>query len=86
MKIRGGEAKEDAKLSEFQQELLQLAGVLHGEDIEGNDFEKIKKEMTVKEGDAYMESSLRRFLRAGLNAKRMGLDGDQIIITTPSPL
>ncbi|PKI57769.1 hypothetical protein CRG98_021836 [Punica granatum] len=49
VKIREAEAKEEAKLSEFQQEMLQLAAVLKGDNIFTSYPEKLGKDMTVKE-------------------------------------
>ncbi|KAJ0083584.1 hypothetical protein Patl1_29379 [Pistacia atlantica] len=45
VKIRPGEANEEAQLSEFQQELLQLAAVLKGDNIFTSFPEKIGKDM-----------------------------------------
>ncbi|PSR90135.1 Non-specific phospholipase [Actinidia chinensis var. chinensis] len=84
VEIRGGEANENAKLSEFQQELVQLAAVLKGDHILTSFPEKIGKEMTVKEGNEYMEDALKRFFEAGLAAKKMGVDKEQIVKMRPS--
>ena len=84
VEISGGEANEDAKLSEFQQELVQLAAVLKGDHILTSFSEKIGKEMTVKEGNEYMEDALKRFFEAGLAAKKMGVDKEQIVNMRPS--
>ncbi|PON75779.1 Acid phosphatase [Parasponia andersonii] len=84
VRIRKGEAKEDAKLSEFQQELVQLAAILKGDNILTSFHENIGKEMTVKEGKEYMEEAVKRFFEAGLYAKRMGVDEEQIVQMRPS--
>ncbi|XAR62386.1 Phospholipase C [Bertholletia excelsa] len=84
VKIREGEANEDAKLTEFQQELLQLASVLKGDDILTSFPGKLGKEMTVREGKAYMEDAVKRFFEAGLAAKKMGVDEDHIVKMRPS--
>ncbi|EXC10892.1 hypothetical protein L484_002556 [Morus notabilis] len=84
VKIRKGEAKEEAKLSEFQQELMQLAAVLKGDNILTSYPEKTGKETTVKEGKQYMEDAVKRFFEAGLYAKRMGVDEEQIVQMRPS--
>ncbi|XP_061984994.1 non-specific phospholipase C2-like [Populus nigra] len=83
-RIRKSEPNEDAKLTEFQQELLQLAAVLKGEDTLTSYLEKIGKEMTVKQGNDYMEDAVKRFLEAGLHATRMGVDEEQIVQMRPS--
>ncbi|KAL5766299.1 hypothetical protein ACOSP7_016916 [Xanthoceras sorbifolium] len=84
VKIRQGAANENAKLSEFQQEMLQLAAVLKGDHILSSFPDKIGKEMTVKEGKEYMEDAVKRFLEAGLLAQKMGVDGEQIVQMKPS--
>ncbi|KAJ6755014.1 NON-SPECIFIC PHOSPHOLIPASE C2 [Salix purpurea] len=83
-RIRKSEPNEDAKLTEFQQELLQLAAVLKGENTLTSYLEKMGKEMTVKQGNDYMEDAVKRFLEAGLYAKRMGVDEEQIVQMRPS--
>ncbi|KAK4492343.1 hypothetical protein RD792_003147 [Penstemon davidsonii] len=82
--IRQTEANEDAKLSEFQQELVQLAAVLKGDDILTSYPVKIGKEMTVKEGTEYMENAVKMFFEAGRAAKKMGVDGEHIVKMRPS--
>lgn len=89
-KIRDGEPKEGAKLSEFQQELLQLAAVIKRDYVSTSYLENIGKEMTVKEGHKYMEDAVKEFLEAGLHAQSMGVNEEQIVqmrpfLTTKSP-
>ncbi|KAB2021346.1 hypothetical protein ES319_D07G132800v1 [Gossypium barbadense] len=83
-RIRRGEAIEEAKLSEFQQELVQLAAVLKGDHILTSYPERIGKDMSVKEGKEYMEDAVKRFFEAGHYAKKMGVDGEQIVQMKPS--
>ncbi|XP_010926985.1 non-specific phospholipase C2 [Elaeis guineensis] len=83
-KIRNGEANEDAKLSEFQQELMQLASVLNGDQLLTSFEEKILKQMNVREGIAYMENAVKRFFEAGMTAKKMGVDEEKIVKMRPS--
>ncbi|KAK2640979.1 hypothetical protein Ddye_022742 [Dipteronia dyeriana] len=84
VKIRQSGPNENAKLSEFQQEMLQLAAVLKGDHILSSFPETIGKEMTVKQGKEYMEDAVKRFLEAGLLAKKMGVDGEQVVQMKPS--
>ncbi|KAG1331821.1 non-specific phospholipase C2 [Cocos nucifera] len=83
-KIRNGGANEDAKLSEFQQELMQLASVLNGDQLLASFEEKILKQMNVREGIAYMENAVKRFFEAGKTAKKMGVDEEKIVKMRPS--
>ncbi|CAN1250456.1 Non-specific phospholipase C2 [Linum perenne] len=82
--IRQGDANEDAKLSEFQQEMLQLAAVLKGDHILSSYPNEIGKKMSVKEGTVYMEDAVKRFFQAGRFAKKMGVDDEQIVQMKPS--
>ncbi|KAL9458580.1 hypothetical protein AB3S75_007446 [Citrus x aurantiifolia] len=84
IKIRQGEANENAKLSEFQQELMQLAAVLKGDHVLTSFPDNIGKDMTVKEGKEYMEDAVKRFFDAGLQASKMGVDVEQIVQMKPS--
>lgn len=84
VKIRNSTANEGAKLSEFQQELMQLASVLNGDHLLTNFQEKVVKQMSVRQGIAYAESSVKRFFEAGKSAMRMGVDSEQIVKMRPS--
>ncbi|XP_043718686.1 non-specific phospholipase C2-like [Telopea speciosissima] len=84
VKLRKGEAKEDAKLSEFQKELIHLAAVLKGDHLLTTYPKKIGKQMTVKEGKQYVEDAVNRFFEAVHSAKRMGVDEEQIVKMRPS--
>ncbi|KAG6480776.1 non-specific phospholipase C2-like [Zingiber officinale] len=83
VRIRRTEANEDAKLSEFQQELMQLASVLNGDHLLINFRDKLKN-MNVREGIAYMDTAVNRFFEAGMSAKKMGVDDEQIVQMRPS--
>ncbi|XP_022153255.1 non-specific phospholipase C2 [Momordica charantia] len=84
VKIRNSPANENAKLTEFQQELMQLAAVMNGDSTLTSYPEAIGKEMSVKEGREYMKEAVRRFFEAGRLAKRMGVSEDQIVQMRPS--
>ncbi|KAH6810743.1 non-specific phospholipase C2 [Perilla frutescens var. frutescens] len=84
VKIRQLDANEDAPLSEFQQELMQLAAVLKGEDILTSFPRNIAKNMTVRQGKDYMENAVKSFFEAGFAAKKMGVDSNQIVKMRPS--
>ncbi|KAG6682601.1 hypothetical protein I3842_13G151000 [Carya illinoinensis] len=84
VKVRNTEANENAKLSEFQQELLQLAAVLKGDNTFTSYPEKIGKDMNVKQGTEYVDDAVKRFFEAALYAKKMGVDGEQIVQMRPS--
>ncbi|ESW18114.1 hypothetical protein PHAVU_006G014100 [Phaseolus vulgaris] len=84
VKIREGGPNEDAQMSEFQQELIQLAAVLKGDNILTSFPGKIGKDMTVKQGKYYMDDAVRRFFEAGRYAKKMGVNEEHIVQMKPS--
>ncbi|KAL6519011.1 Phosphatidylglycerol/phosphatidylinositol transfer protein [Orobanche hederae] len=85
VKIRQGDANEDAKASEFQKELMQLAAVLKGEDILTSfPHGKIGENTSVRRGKEYMENAVEIFFEAGFAAKKMGVDEEQIVKMRPS--
>ncbi|KAK7400945.1 hypothetical protein VNO78_12254 [Psophocarpus tetragonolobus] len=84
VKIRKGGPNEDAKLSEFQQELIQLAAVIKGDNIFTSFPRTIGKNMTVKQGKDYMDDAVRRFFEAGRSARKMGVNEEHIVQMKPS--
>ncbi|KAK9125026.1 hypothetical protein Scep_013872 [Stephania cephalantha] len=84
VKLRRGEADEDRKLSEFQQELVQLAAALNGDHTLTSYPNMIGKKMSVREGKEYMEDAVKRFFEAAAFATKMGVDGEQIVQMRPS--
>ncbi|KAG6537781.1 non-specific phospholipase C2-like [Zingiber officinale] len=84
LKIRPTEANEEAKLTEFQQELVQLASALNGDHILIDFQDKIVNNMTVREAIDYVDAAVERFLEAGRSAKKMGVDEEQIVKLRPS--
>eukprot|EP01018_Ginkgo_biloba_P016443 Gb_28042 [translate_table: standard] len=83
-KIRQTGPNEDAKLSEFQQELIQLAAQLNGDYTLKSYPDEIGKNMKVKEGQKYLEDSVRRFFEASLMAKKLGAQDFEIVQMRPS--
>jgi phospholipase C len=84
-RIRQTEANEEAKLSSFQQEIVQLAAVLNGDHQLSSLQDRIRDKMNVREGTSYMRNAVRRFFEAGMSAKRMGVsDDEQIVKMRPS--
>lgn len=84
MRIRTTEANEEAKLTEFQQELVQLASALSGDHLLIGFQDKIVNNMTVREGIDYVDAAVNRFFEAGRSAKKMGVDDEQIVQLRPS--
>ncbi|XP_020230449.1 non-specific phospholipase C2 [Cajanus cajan] len=84
VKIRKTGPNEDANLSEFQQELIQLAAVLKGDNIFTSFPGTIGKDMTVKQGKDYMDDAVSRFFEAGRYARKMGVNEEHIVQMKPS--
>jgi len=83
-KIRQSGANEEAKLSDFQKELVQLAAILNGDYTLKSYPDEIGKKMNVREGKKYMGDSVRRFFEAGRLAKSLGADDHEIVKMRPS--
>lgn len=75
--------KEDASLSEFQEELIQLASQLNGDHVL-NAYPHIGKGMTVGQANRYAEDAVARFLEAGKTALRAGANESAIVIMRPA--
>lgn len=83
MSLRPWGPKEDATLSEFQVEMIQLASQLVG-DYVLNTYPDIGKGMTVGEANRYAEDAVKRFLEAGRTALKAGANESAIITMRPA--
>lgn len=81
--LRSRGPEEDAKLSEFQVELIQLASQLNGDHVL-NAYPNIGKNMTVGEANKYAEDAVKRFLEAGRAALRAGANDSAVVTMRPS--
>ncbi|KAL9423140.1 hypothetical protein AB3S75_035267 [Citrus x aurantiifolia] len=84
LKLRDGEAKEDAKLTDFQQELVQMAATLNGDYKKDIYPHKLVEEMTVAEGAKYVEDAFKKFRGQCEKAEAEGVDESQIVVV-PTP-
>ena len=86
MKLREAEAKEDAKLSEFQEELVQMAAALKGDHKKDTYPHKIVEDMNVADASVYVHSAFNRFLDECQKAKTSGsYDSSYIVVCPPTP-
>lgn len=83
MSLRPWGPKEDASLSEFQVEMIQLASQLNGDHVLSA-YPDIGKSMTVGEANKYAEDAVTRFLEAGKAALRAGANESAIVTMRPS--
>ncbi|KAK6936932.1 hypothetical protein RJ641_033962, partial [Dillenia turbinata] len=70
VKIRKGEANDDAKLIGA----IAACFFTKRDDILTSYPNKMGQQMTVKQGKKYMEDAVKRFFEAGLVAERKGID------------
>ncbi|XP_015086362.1 non-specific phospholipase C1 [Solanum pennellii] len=75
--------REDAKLSEFQIELIQLASQLNGDHVLKN-YADIGRKMSVREANEYVDAAVNRFLEAGRAALRTGANESAIVAMRPA--
>uniref|UniRef100_A0A0D6R088 Uncharacterized protein n=1 Tax=Araucaria cunninghamii TaxID=56994 RepID=A0A0D6R088_ARACU len=83
-KIRKSGAQEEAKLSEFQEELVQLAAQLNGDYTLKSYPDELGKKMNVREANKYIEDSVARFLEASRLAIKLGAHDNEIVKMRPS--
>ncbi|KAI5329515.1 hypothetical protein L3X38_028912 [Prunus dulcis] len=82
--LRSTEANEDAGLSEFQGEVVQLAGVLNGDHFLSSFPDEMSKKMSVKQAHGYVKGAVSRFIRASKEAIKLGADQSAIVDMTSS--
>ncbi|KQK02781.1 non-specific phospholipase C6 [Brachypodium distachyon] len=78
-------AKEHGLLSDFQRELVELAGFLNGDYMLASFAQEAQKNMTVKQADAYVRRAITSFLQASKQARRLGAN-ESAIVTMRSSL
>ncbi|GER51805.1 non-specific phospholipase C6 [Striga asiatica] len=77
--LRKEEANENRGLSEFQDELVQLAAVLKGDHYLSSFPNEMVKKMKVREANEYVKGAVPRFIRASKEAKKLGADPSAIV-------
>lgn len=85
MEMREGGAKEEAKLSEFQEEIVQLAAVLNGDHRKDIYPDKLVENMTVAEAAKYAQDGFKKFLNECEKARASGVDEEEIVECPTSP-
>lgn len=80
MKLRNVEANDRRQISEFQEELVQLAAVLKG-DVKKEIYpKKLVEKMSVVEAASYCENALKSFFNECEKAKENGADESQVVV------
>ncbi|KAK1583645.1 hypothetical protein Q3G72_025796 [Acer saccharum] len=84
VKMRDREAKENEKLSDFQQELVQLAATLNSDHRKDVYPHKLVEKMTVAEGAMYVENAFHKFRHECDKARARGADDSEIVVVAPT--
>ncbi|OIW18856.1 hypothetical protein TanjilG_25299 [Lupinus angustifolius] len=79
IKLREIGAQEEAKLTEFQEELVQMAATLNGDHRKSIYPNKLVENMTVPEAVKYVENAFKTFLDECDKAKQSGVDESEIV-------
>ena len=77
--MRTTEPNENAALSEFQGEVVQLAAVLNGDHFLNSFPDEVGKKMNVKQAHEYVKGATSRFIRASKEAMKLGADKSAIV-------
>jgi len=80
VKLREAGPQEEAKLSEFQEELVQLAAVLNGDHRKDIYPDKLVENMTVAEAAKYVQQAFKKFQDECAKARESGTDEDEIVV------
>lgn len=80
MKLRTIETKENAKLSEFQEELVQMAATLCGDHKKDTYPHKLVENMTVGQGVEYVNNAFKDFMDECNKARESGADESHIVV------
>ncbi|KAM1578225.1 non-specific phospholipase C3-like [Malus sylvestris] len=85
MKLREAVSKDGAKISDFQEELVQLAAALNGDHRKDIYPHKLVENMTVSEAVKYCEEAFNKFLHECEKARESGTDESEIVVCATSP-
>lgn len=79
-RLRETEAKEDAQVSDFQAELVQMAATLNGDHKKDVYPHKLVENLTVSDAAKYCDGAIKAFLDECEKAKQSGVDESQIVV------
>ena len=84
-KQRDAGPPDETKLSEFQEDLVQLAAVLNGDHRKETYPEKLVKNMTVVEAVKYVKDAFKTFLDECDKARASEVSEDEIVVCATNP-
>lgn len=79
MRTRDFDAREDDELSDFQQELVQLAAAVKGDLTIDFSLDDLLKNINVGGGQTYVEDAFKKFFDEGKKAKENGADESETV-------
>ncbi|XP_059302329.1 non-specific phospholipase C4-like [Lycium ferocissimum] len=82
VRLREAEAKEDAKLTEYQAEMVQMSAVLCGDHVKNSYPHKLVEELNVAKAADYVHNAFKKFLDEAENAIQSGGHDFTILIPT----
>lgn len=85
VKLRETEAKEEGKLSEFQEELIQMVATLNGDHSKDIYPHRLVQDLNVSKATVYIEAAFKKFLDERDRAKESGIDINEIVVGKASP-
>ncbi|KAK4364332.1 hypothetical protein RND71_015690 [Anisodus tanguticus] len=85
VRLREAEAKEDAKLTDYQSEMVQMSAVLCGDHVKNCYPHKLVEDMNVAKASAYVHNAFKKFLDEGEKAIQSGAHDSIILIPGELP-
>ncbi|XP_010273149.1 PREDICTED: non-specific phospholipase C3-like [Nelumbo nucifera] len=85
VELRSADASEEAKLSELQEELVQLAATLNGDHSKDIYPQKLVENMKVVDAASYAEDAFKKFLEICENTENNGANESEIVGVPPTP-
>ncbi|KAJ9179816.1 hypothetical protein P3X46_008136 [Hevea brasiliensis] len=85
VRLREFNANEEANLSEFQEELVQMAAVLNGDHKNDIYPQRLVEGMTVSQAAKYVENAYKKFCEECEKARESGVDESEVIVLPKLP-
>lgn len=85
VKLREVASKDGTKISDFQEELIQLAAAINGDHRKDTYPDKLVEDITVSEALKYVEGAFKTFSDECEKARKTGTDESEIIVCATSP-
>lgn len=84
VKLRETTSKDGAKMSDFQEEVVQLAAAINGDHRKDIYPNKLVEKMSVSKAVSYVEASFKKFSDECEKARESGADESEIVVCATS--